>query len=131
VPESVLPEIRSSSEVYGHVSLGEEDFGLEGVRTHYGGVDTQVPISSAVGDQQASLIGQLCFDTGSAKCTYGTGCFLLVNTGNDMVLLGLMITYTDRYTQTVVSSLRWPISLVKNTLLYMLSRGVYPWPDQA
>lgn len=61
VPRTVLPEIRSSSEVYG---------------THQG-----VPVASALGDQQAALFGQTCFDPGEGKCTYGTGAFLLINTG--------------------------------------------------
>ena len=65
VPRSLLPEIRSSSEVYG-VGTGV----LEGV-----------PIAAALGDQHAALVGQTCFATGEAKNTYGTGCFLLVNTG--------------------------------------------------
>ncbi|ANZ42065.1 glycerol kinase [Lentzea guizhouensis] len=61
VPVSMLPEIRSSSEVYGS---------FEGV-----------PVASALGDQQAALFGQTCFEPGEGKCTYGTGAFLLVNTG--------------------------------------------------
>ena len=61
----MLPEIRSSSEVYG---LGVGD--LAGV-----------PISGDLGDQQAALFGQTCFDAGQIKCTYGTGCFMLMHTG--------------------------------------------------
>ena len=69
VPASVLPEIRSSAEVYGHaVGL------LEGV-----------PVASALGDQQAALFGQTCFREGEAKSTYGTGTFLLLNTGEKIV----------------------------------------------
>ena len=64
VPRAMLPEIRSSSEVYGHA----KDFG-------------GVPVASALGDQQAALFGQTCFAVGEGKCTYGTGAFLLVNTG--------------------------------------------------
>jgi glycerol kinase len=62
VPRTILPEIRSSSEVYG---------------THQG-----VPVASALGDQQAALFGQTCFAPGEGKCTYGTGAFLLINTGD-------------------------------------------------
>jgi glycerol kinase len=62
VPLAMLPEIRSSSEVYG---------------THEG-----VPVASALGDQQAALFGQTCFAPGEGKCTYGTGAFLLINTGD-------------------------------------------------
>ncbi|MFH8992402.1 glycerol kinase GlpK [Streptomyces sp. NPDC017940] len=66
VPEAVLPEIRSSAEVYG-TAVGQ----LSGV-----------PVASALGDQQAAVFGQACYDTGTAKNTYGTGSFLLLNTGN-------------------------------------------------
>jgi glycerol kinase len=67
VPRAMLPEIRSSSEVYGTVSGGTA---LDGV-----------PIAGVLGDQQAALFGQACFAPGEAKSTYGTGSFLLVNTG--------------------------------------------------
>ncbi|GAB2742831.1 glycerol kinase GlpK [Kitasatospora kifunensis] len=69
VPLAVLPEIRSSAEVYGH-AIGD----LEGV-----------PVASALGDQQAALFGQTCFNEGEAKSTYGTGTFLLLNTGEKIV----------------------------------------------
>ncbi|MGW7199798.1 glycerol kinase GlpK [Streptomyces chryseus] len=65
VPEAVLPEIRSSAEVYG-TAVGQ----LSGV-----------PVASALGDQQAAVFGQACYDVGTAKNTYGTGSFLLLNTG--------------------------------------------------
>ncbi len=67
VPASMLPEVRSSSEVYGRVSttLGVGD----------------VPIAGIAGDQQAALFGQMCVSPGLTKNTYGTGCFLLQNTG--------------------------------------------------
>ena len=67
VPPAVLPEVRSTSEVY-----GETDPGLLGAA---------IPIASAAGDQQAALFGQACLSPGRAKNTYGTGAFLLVNTG--------------------------------------------------
>lgn len=67
IPASMLPEVRSSSEVYGHVNLSGH----------------KVPISGIAGDQQAALFGQTCFQRGSAKNTYGTGCFLLMNTGTE------------------------------------------------
>ena len=66
VPAAMLPEIRSSSEVYG-TAVGQ----LAGV-----------PVASALGDQQAAVFGQTCYGVGEAKNTYGTGCFLLLNTGN-------------------------------------------------
>ncbi|EGC34771.1 hypothetical protein DICPUDRAFT_34436 [Dictyostelium purpureum] len=70
VPIEILPEIHSSSEVYGYVKEGP----LEGI-----------PIAGVLGDQQAAMVGQMCFEKGQAKNTYGTGCFLLYNTGNDIV----------------------------------------------
>ncbi len=70
IPTQVLPEIRSSSEIYGRVAEGP----LRGV-----------PIAGVLGDQQAALIGQTCFKSGEAKNTYGTGCFLLMNTGEQPV----------------------------------------------
>ena len=65
VPRAMLPEIRSSSEIYGEARM-------------LGGV----PVASALGDQSAALFGQTCFERGDAKCTYGTGSFLLMNTGD-------------------------------------------------
>jgi glycerol kinase len=67
VPRRMLPEVRASSEVY-----GETDAALFG---------RAIPIAGAAGDQQAALFGQACFEPGSAKNTYGTGCFMLLNTG--------------------------------------------------
>ena len=69
VPRAMLPEIRPSSGVYAR-AVGA----LDGV-----------PISGILGDQQAALFGQVCFDVGEAKNTYGTGCFMLLNTGTDQV----------------------------------------------
>src|ERR1043166_112459 len=69
VPRSMLPEIRASSEVY-----GEAKDGLAGI-----------PVAGDLGDQQAALFGQTCFSVGEAKNTYGTGNFLLLNTGNEPV----------------------------------------------
>ena len=66
IPPALLPEIRSSSEVYGHV----KEPALK-----------DVVIAGILGDQQAALVGQTCFNPGEAKNTYGTGCFLLMNTG--------------------------------------------------
>ena len=79
IPRAMLPEIRSSAEVYGTVGDGS----LAGV-----------PVASALGDQQAALFGQTCFSPGEAKCTYGTGSFLLLNTGTDPVVSqhGLLTT---------------------------------------
>jgi glycerol kinase len=72
VPSSVLPEVKSSSEIYGNVSttLGVEN----------------VPVAGIAGDQQAALFGQMCVSPGLTKNTYGTGCFLLQNTGEKPVV---------------------------------------------
>ena len=72
VPASVLPSIRGSSEVYG-VTKGFE------------GLPDGIPIAGMAGDQQSALFGQTCFAVGEAKCTYGTGCFVLMNTGSEVV----------------------------------------------
>ncbi|MFE2547779.1 glycerol kinase GlpK [Streptomyces sp. NPDC059355] len=70
VPTDILPEIKSSAEVYGHVKEG---------------VLAGVPVASALGDQQAALFGQTCFAEGEAKSTYGTGTFMLMNTGDKVI----------------------------------------------
>ena len=72
IPKSILPEVRNSSEVYGHTDTGT-----------YGGA--QIPIAGIAGDQQAALFGQNCFEPGMVKNTYGTGCFVLMNTGEEMI----------------------------------------------
>lgn len=71
IPECMLPEVRDSSYIYGHT-----DAGLIGA---------EVPIAGIAGDQQAALFGQCCFSEGEGKNTYGTGCFLLINTGEKAV----------------------------------------------
>ncbi len=71
IPKSMLPEVRCSSEVYGHT-----------VSTVTQGAE--IPIAGIAGDQQAALFGQTCFDAGTAKNTYGTGCFMLMNTGSQL-----------------------------------------------
>ena len=78
IPLSILPKIVSSSEIYGY-----SRFGLE-----------NIPIAGDLGDQQAALFGQACFKPGDVKNTYGTGCFMLMNTGNEPVLSknGLLTT---------------------------------------
>lgn len=71
IPRSILPEVKPSSEIYGMTDS-----------TIFGG---EIPIAGAAGDQQAALFGQTCFSEGEAKNTYGTGCFLLMNTGTKPV----------------------------------------------
>ncbi|RDI47363.1 glycerol kinase GlpK [Falsibacillus pallidus] len=72
VPKSMLPEVKPSSEIYGKT-----------VTHHFFG--KEIPIAGAAGDQQAALFGQACFEKGMAKNTYGTGCFMLMNTGENAV----------------------------------------------
>lgn len=68
IPECILPQVKDSSCIY--TTTSKEICGLE------------APIASLIGDQQAALFGQACFEKGETKCTYGTGCFLLMNTGD-------------------------------------------------
>ena len=72
VPKSLLPEVRPSSEVYGHTVPSV--------------IGASVPVAGMAGDQQSALFGQNCFLPGEAKNTYGTGCFLLMNTGTDICM---------------------------------------------
>ncbi len=69
IPEGILPEIKSSSEIYGYFEC----------------MGAKIPISGIAGDQQAALFGQCCFEVGEAKNTYGTGCFLLANIGKTAI----------------------------------------------
>lgn len=83
VPRQILPRIRSSSEIYGTATAAA----IAGV-----------PVAGILGDQQAALMGQACFEAGEAKNTYGTGCFLLMNTGPEIVQSrhGLLTTVAYR-----------------------------------
>ena len=80
IPKSMLPEIKSSSEIYGY---GRKN-----------GLLIDTPISGILGDQQAATFGQACFQKGMAKNTYGTGCFMLMNTGEEAIFSenGLLTT---------------------------------------
>src|SRR5271157_2770334 len=84
IPRCILPEIRSSSEVYGEATLPAV---------------AGVPVAGILGDQQAVLVGQACFNAGEAKNTYGTGCFLLMNTGPRIVQsrFGLLTTVAFQF----------------------------------
>jgi glycerol kinase len=81
VPRAMLPEIRPSMEVYGEA----------------GGALAGLPVAAALGDQHAALFGQTCFSPGDAKCTYGTGSFLLMNTGDEPVWSGNGLLTTVGY----------------------------------
>jgi glycerol kinase len=84
IPRTVLPKVRSSSEVYGEATLS---------------VIAGVPVTGILGDQQAALVGQACFRPGEVKNTYGTGCFLLMNTGERLVPsnFGLLTTVAYKF----------------------------------
>jgi glycerol kinase len=81
IPMQMLPEIRPSSQIYGYTKA-------EGP---FGGI---IPVAGDLGDQQAATVGQACFDVGEAKNTYGTGCFMILNTGHELVFSqnGLLTT---------------------------------------
>jgi len=79
IPRAMLPEIKSSAEIYGFVGAGSRSIPAQGL--HLQGI----PVSGDLGDQHAALFGQTCFDPGEAKNTYGTGCFMLLNTGEKPV----------------------------------------------
>ncbi|MGP3969327.1 glycerol kinase GlpK [Streptomyces sp. 6N223] len=107
VPAAVLPEIRSSAEVYGYAKGGA----LDGV-----------PVASALGDQQAALFGQTCFAVGEAKSTYGTGTFLLMNTGSEVInsYAGLITTVGYRIgDQAPVYSLEGSIAITGALVQWM------------
>lgn len=82
IPASVLPRITASSEIYGKIS---------------GGPLAAVPLAGILGDQQAALVGQACFSKGDVKNTYGTGCFLLMNTGTQAVASSAGLITTVAY----------------------------------
>ena len=75
IPRVMLPSIQSSSQIYGEIKNGP-----------FAGV----PVAGDLGDQQAALFGQTCFDVGEAKNTYGTGCFMLLNTGMKLCNPGMV-----------------------------------------
>ena len=83
IPEAILPEVRDNSGSFGITATGL--------------LDRQIPIGGMVGDQQAALIGQACFDPGMVKSTYGTGCFLFLNTGEIAVSSANRLLTTPAY----------------------------------
>jgi glycerol kinase len=83
VPRALLPEVQDSSTIYGETAAGL--------------FDRAIPIGGVAGDQQAALIGQACFEPGMAKSTYGTGCFMLLNTGETPVLSRHRLLTTPAY----------------------------------
>ena len=98
IPESMLPEVKSSSEIYSETAT-----------TLF---STKIPISGIAGDQQAALFGQLCIEPGMTKTTYGTGCFMVMNTGNEVV--------TSE--NNLLSTIAWKIG---NSVTYALEGSVF------
>lgn len=98
IPAGILPKVCPSSEIYGYTD--EKIFGVK------------IPIASIAGDQQAALFGQGCFKEGNAKNTYGTGCFLLLNTGNKPVISS----------KGLITSIGWKIN---DEIIYVLEGSVF------
>nr|CAG8489326.1 6585_t:CDS:2 [Entrophospora candida]CAG8621079.1 6412_t:CDS:2 [Entrophospora candida] len=108
VKSSCLPKICSSSEIYGTIKTIKE---LEGI-----------PIAGVLGDQQAALVGQKCFTRGDAKSTYGTGCFMLFNTGKDPVISesGLLTTVGYKFgNQDAVYALEGSIAVAGSAIKWV------------
>ena len=97
IPRGLLPEVRSSAELYGHTK---------------GLFSDPVPIASIAGDQQAALFGQLCLHPGMVKCTYGTGCFMMMNTGNKPI----------RSRNNLLSTIAWKTG---NEVQYALEGSIF------
>ncbi|HLW21318.1 MAG TPA: glycerol kinase GlpK [Cyclobacteriaceae bacterium] len=98
IPSSILPEVKSSSEVY-CTTAGDI-------------LSAQIPIAGIAGDQQAALFGQLCYEPGMAKTTYGTGCFLVMNTGDKPV----------KSTNQLLTTIAWQIG---EEVTYALEGSVF------
>lgn len=98
IPMSMMPTVKSSSEVYGHTKTT--------IFAH------EVPISGIAGDQQAALFGQMCIEPGSIKNTYGTGCFVMLNTGNKPVMSK----------NNLLTTIAWKIG---NQVVYALEGSIY------
>jgi glycerol kinase len=118
VPRAMLPEVRSSSEIYGYT-----DPALLGAA---------VPVAGCAGDQQAALFGQACFAAGSAKNTYGTGCFMLLNTGTTPVPShkGLLTTVAWRLGSTTTYALEGSV-FVAGAAVQWLRDGLQAIPTSA
>ncbi len=108
IPKAMLPQVKASSEVYGHANLGGK-----------GG--TRIPIAGIAGDQQAALVGQQCFTKGMAKNTYGTGCFLLMNTGQQAITSkhGLLTTIAYKIDDKVTYALEGSVFMGGATIQWL------------
>jgi len=103
IPDSVLPEVKGSSEVYGYTN--KELLGAE------------IPVSGDAGDQQAALFGQAAFETGMVKATYGTGSFILANTGK-------MVRYSDNLLTTIAWGLGGRVSYALEGSVFVTGAAV-------
>ncbi|MBN1790522.1 MAG: glycerol kinase GlpK [Bacteroidales bacterium] len=97
IPHSILPEVRSSSEVFGKTS---------------GLFSSPIPIAGIAGDQQAALFGQLCINPGMVKNTYGTGCFMVMNTGDKPIVSG----------NNLLTTIAWKVN---NQVSYALEGSIF------
>ncbi|CEG67005.1 Putative Glycerol kinase [Rhizopus microsporus] len=106
VPENLLPKLCSSSEIYGEMKDGP----LKGI-----------PIAGCLGDQQAALLGQKCFDRGEAKCTFGTGAFMLFNTGKEPVVSthGLITTVAFQLGKDAYYALEGSMAVAGSSLRWL------------
>ncbi|MEM4966420.1 MAG: glycerol kinase GlpK [Sulfolobales archaeon] len=95
IPEAILPEVKPSSEIYGYSEI----------------LNNTIPIAGVAGDQQAALFGQTAFDVGDVKATYGTGSFILMNIGNDVV-----------YSENLLTTIAWGI---KGKVTYALEGSIF------
>lgn len=98
IPESILPEVKPSSEIYGYSEA----------------LGNLIPISGDAGDQQAALFGQVAFNVGEIKATYGTGSFILMNIGNNPIR-----------SENLLTTIAW--GLEKNKVTYALEEYIHNW----
>jgi len=105
INKNMLPEIKSNCEIYGYTNI----FGVN------------VPISAMIGDQQSALFGQMCFEVGSAKNTYGTGCFMLFNTGEKLVVSksGLVSTVALKMNDKVTYALEGSVFVAGSAIQWL------------
>jgi glycerol kinase len=116
IPESMLPEVKQSSEIYGDT-----------VTTLFA---SKIPIAGIAGDQQAALFGQMCVEEGMTKNTYGTGCFMLMNTGHKPVLSknNLLTTVAWKIGGKVTYALEGSV-FVGGAAIQWLRDGLGHYPD--
>ncbi|MCM1113294.1 MAG: glycerol kinase GlpK [Muribaculum sp.] len=104
IPQAMLPQVKPSGCIYGHTALSVLGEGI--------------PIAGAAGDQQAALFGQCCFEQGEVKNTYGTGCFLLMNTGNQAIVSGSGLL------TTIAATVEEPIAYALEGSVFVAGAGI-------